>query len=39
VDRVVAPPGAVVIPDVVVGIRIFILHAPTSTQGVEHPLS
>jgi hypothetical protein len=39
VDGVMRPPGAVVIPDVVVGIRIFIFHAPTSTQGVVHPLS
>ena len=39
VDRVVAPPSAVVVPDVVVGIRIFIFHAPTSTEGVGHLLS
>ena len=39
VDRVVAPPSAVVIPNVVVGIRIFIFHAPTSTKGVGHLLS
>ena len=39
VDRVVAPPSAVVVPDVVVGIRIFIFHVPTSTEGVGHLLS
>jgi hypothetical protein len=39
VDRVVAPPGAVVVPDVVVGVRIMCVHAPTSTEGVGHPLS
>ena len=39
VDGVVAPVGAIVVPDVVVGIRIFILHAPISTRGVGHPLS
>jgi len=39
VDRVVAPPGAVVVPNVVVGIGIFIFHAPMATQGVGHPLS
>lgn len=39
VDRVVAPPSAIVVPDVVVGIGIFIFHASTSTQGVGHPLS
>ena len=39
VDRVVAPPGAVVVPNVVVGIRIFIFHAPISTEGVGHLLS
>jgi hypothetical protein len=38
-DRVVAPVSAVVVPDVVVGIRIFIFHAPTSTKGVGHLLS
>ncbi len=39
VDRVVAPISAVVVPDVVVGIRVLIFHAPTSTKGVRHPLS
>ena len=39
VDRVVAPPGAVVVPDVVVGVRTMCVHAPTSTEGVGHPLS
>ena len=39
VNRVVAPVSAVVVPDVVVGIRVFIFHAPTATQGVGHPLS
>ena len=39
VDCVVAPVGAVVVPDVVVGIGIFIFHALTSTEGVGHPLS
>ena len=39
VNGVVAPVGAVVVPDVVVGIRVFIFHAPTSAQGVGHPLS
>ena len=39
VHGVVAPVGAVVVPDVVVGIRICIFHAPTSTEGVRHPLS
>ena len=39
VDCVVAPPGAVVVPDVVVGVRAMCVHAPTSTEGVGHPLS
>ena len=39
VDRVVAPPGAVVVPDVVVGVRAMCIHAPSSTHGVGHPLS
>ena len=39
VHGVVAPVGAVVVPDVVVGIRIFIFHAPTSTEGVGQLLS
>ena len=39
VDCVVAPPGAVVVPDVVVGVRTMCVHAPTSTEGVGHPLS
>ena len=39
VDRVVAPPGAVVVPDVVVRVRAMCIHAPSSTQGVGHPLS
>jgi len=39
VDSVVAPPGAIVIPDVVVGIGIFIFHTPTSTEGAGHLLS
>jgi hypothetical protein len=38
-DRVVAPVSAVIVPDVVVGIGVFIFHAPTATQGVRHPLS
>ena len=39
VDRVVAPVSAIVVPDVVVGIRVFISHAPISTNGVGHRLS
>jgi flagellar biosynthesis protein FliQ len=39
VHGVMAPVGAVVVPDVVVGIRICIFHAPTSANGVVHPLS
>ena len=39
VDRVVAPVSAVVVPDMVVGIRVFIFHAPTSSRGVGHLLS
>ena len=39
VDRVVAPPGAVVVPDVVVGVRAMCIHALSSTQGVGHLLS
>ena len=39
VDRVVAPISAVVVPNVVVGIRVFVFHAPTSSQGVGHLLS
>ena len=39
VDRVVAPPGAVVVPDVVVRVRAMCIHAPSSKQGVGHPLS
>ena len=39
VDRVVAPVGAVVVPDIVVWIEVFIFHAPISAEGVGHPLS
>jgi len=39
VNCVVAPPSAVVVPDVVVGVRTMCVHAPTSTEGVGHPLS
>ena len=40
VDGVVAPVGAVVVPEVVVWVGIFVrFHAPTRTQGVGHPLS
>ena len=39
VDRVVTPPGAIVVPDAAVGIEVLIFHAPTSSQGVGHPLS
>jgi hypothetical protein len=36
----VTPPGAVVVPNVVVGIEAGIrFHAPTSTEGIGHPLS
>ena len=38
VDGVVAPPGAVVVPDVVVGV-VVMFHVPTSSEGVGHPLS
>ena len=39
VNRVVAPVSAVVVPDMVVGVRVFIFHAPISTGGVGHLLS
>jgi hypothetical protein len=39
VDGEVAPPSAVVVPDVVVGVRTMCVHAPTSTEGVGYPLS
>jgi hypothetical protein len=39
VDGVVAPVGAVVVPDVVIGVWTLCVHAPTSTEGVGHPLS
>ena len=39
VDRVVAPVSAIVVPDVVVGIRIFIFNGPISAKGVGHRLS
>lgn len=38
VHGVVAPVGAVVVPDVVVGVGI-CFHAPISAKGVGHPLS
>ena len=39
VRGVVAPVGAVVVPDVVVGIVVYVLHSPISTNGVGHLLS
>ncbi len=39
VDRVMAPPNAVVVPDVVVGVGMVVFHAPSSTRGVGHLLS
>jgi hypothetical protein len=39
VDRVVTPISAVVVPDVVVGIGMLRVHAPTSSEGVGHPPS
>jgi hypothetical protein len=33
VDRVMAPPGAVVVPDVVVGVRTMCVHAPHINRG------
>ena len=36
----VEPPGAVVVPDVVVGVEVDVcFHAPSRTGGVGHPLS
>jgi hypothetical protein len=40
VDGEVAPPGAVVVPDVVVGVELDVcVHAPSRTKGVRQPLS
>jgi hypothetical protein len=39
VDGVVTPIGAVVVPNVVVGIGMLRVHAPTSSEGVGHPPS
>ena len=40
VHRGMEPPGAVVVPDVVVGVEVEVcFHAPIRTHGVGHPLS
>jgi hypothetical protein len=39
VDGVMTPVSAVIVPDVVIGVGMLRVHAPTSSEGVGHRLS